>query len=86
MALDERNEDARYLTCQTILHTLKFYDGITIVKPTANKNSCNCFGDRKRHIYIYTGKYGEGHECDKAAKICLGNMLSKIQIVIKGKS
>ena len=45
--------------CQTILHKLKFQDvvesnimikGIAIVKSTANKSSCNSFGDGKRHI------------------------------------
>ena len=46
-------------TCQTILHMLKFQDilgsnvminGITIVKSTANKSSCNSFGDSKTYI------------------------------------
>ena len=53
--------------CQTILYTLKFQDvlesnimikGIVIVMSTANKSSCNSFGDSKRH----TGEYNEGHE------------------------
>ena len=44
--------------CQTMLHTLKFQDvlasnivikEIEIVKSTANKNSCNSFGDSKIH-------------------------------------
>ena len=50
------HEDMNY-PCQTMLHTLKFHDvlesnivikGIAIVKSTANKSSCNSFGDRKR--------------------------------------
>ena len=50
---------------QTILHTLKFQNflysntvkmGIAIVKYTANKGSCNCFGDRKRYIPAHTAK------------------------------
>ena len=45
--------------CQTILHTLKFQDalesnimigGIATVKPTANKSSCNSFGDSKNAV------------------------------------
>ena len=45
--------------CQKILHMLKFQDvlesnimikGIAIVKSTANKSSCNSFGNSKRHI------------------------------------
>ena len=51
--------------CQTILHMLKFHDivesniminGITIVKSTAKKTSCNIFGDSKRHIPVNTTK------------------------------
>ena len=30
--------------------------GITIVKSTANKSSCNSFGDSKRHIPANTTK------------------------------
>ena len=36
--------------------------GIVIVKTSANKSSCNCFGDSKKTC---TGEYDEGHECDK---------------------
>ena len=58
--------------CQTILQTLKFQDvlvsnimikGIALVKYTANKSSCNTFGDSRRH---YTGEYDEGHGYDKS--------------------
>ena len=51
--------------CQTILHTLKFQDdiestimikGIATIKSTANKSSCNSFGDSKRHIPANTTK------------------------------
>ena len=37
--------------------------GIAIIKSTANKSSCNSFGDSK----TYTGKYDEGHEYDKSS-------------------
>ena len=58
--------------CQTILHMSKFQDilernimikGITIVKCTANKSSCNSVSNSK----TYTGKYNEGHEHDKSS-------------------
>ena len=51
--------------CQAILHTLKFQNvfenniiikGIEIIKSTANKNSCNSFGDIKIHIPANTMK------------------------------
>ena len=51
--------------CQTILHTLKFQNvlessimikGIAIIKSTANKSSCNSFGDSKIHILANTVK------------------------------
>ena len=56
--------------CQTILQTLKFQDvfesnimikGIAIIKSTANKRSCNSFGNSK----TYTSEYDEGHEYEK---------------------
>ena len=51
--------------CQTLLHTSKLQDiresnimirGITIVKSTANKCSCNSFGDSKKYIPANTTK------------------------------
>ena len=51
--------------CQTILQTLKFQDvlesnimikGIAIMKSTANKSSCNSFGDSKTHVPANTTK------------------------------
>ena len=39
--------------------------GITIIKSTANKSSCNSFGDSKRHID--NGEYDEGHDCYKSS-------------------
>ena len=50
---------------QTILHMLKFQHilesnimikGIAIIKSTANKSSCNIFGNSKRHIPANTTK------------------------------
>ena len=61
--------------CQTILHTLKYQDvldsniiikGITIVKSTADKSSCNSIDDSKRHIPANTTKVTN---MIKAAKI-----------------
>ena len=51
--------------CQIILHTLMFQDvlesnimikGIAIIKSTANKSSCNSFGDGRRHLPANTTK------------------------------
>ena len=48
-----------------ILHMLKFQDvlesnimikGIVIIKSTANKNSCNSFGNSKKHVPTNTMK------------------------------
>ena len=73
----------------THLHTLKFHDvlesdivkkGIAIVKSTANKNSYDSFDDRKRHTQAKVTIV------INAATTRLGNMLSKIKVVIKGNS
>ena len=80
------------VACQTILRTLKFQyviesnimtKGIAIVKSTANKSSCNSFGDSKKHIPANTAKITI---VIKAATTSLLNMLSKIKIIIKGDS
>ena len=64
MVLSETGRPVNYL-CQTILHTLKFQDvlesnivikGIAVIKSTANKSSCNSFGNSKRHILVNTMK------------------------------
>ena len=63
MVLGERRP--RNYPCQTILHTLKFQDviesnivikGIAVIKSTANKSSCNSFGNSKIHILGNTTK------------------------------
>ena len=47
---------------------------IAIVKSTANKSSCNCFGNRIRHTLSNTTKVTNVKD---AATTCLGNMLKK---------
>ena len=70
--------------CQTTLQTLKFQDvrksnimikRIAVVKSTANKSSCNSFGDSKRHIPTNTTKVTN---VIKVAITSFLNMLSKI--------
>ena len=57
--------------------------GIAIVKSTANKNNYDSFGDRKRQTPPNTAKVTN---VIKAATTRLGNMLSKIKIVLKSNS
>ena len=54
--------------------------GITIVKSTANKSSCNSFGNSNRHIPVNLMKVTNVN----VAMTSLRNMLSKI--IIKGDS
>ena len=54
-----------------------------MVKPTANKRSCNSFRYRKRQISADTTKITN---VIKTTKAQLKNMLSKIEIFVKGKS
>ena len=60
--------------CQIMLHALKIstraifmIKGIAIIKSTANKNSCNSFGDSKIHKPTNTTKVTN---MIKAAKTC----------------
>ena len=71
---------------QTIMHTLKFQDvlesniminGIAIVKSTANKSSCNNFGDSKIPI---PANRTDVTNVKKATTTSLCNMLSIINI------
>ena len=78
--------------CPKKIYTLKFLDiiesniaikGITIVKSTANKSSCNSFGDNKRHILVNATNVTN---MIKPATTSLGKMLSRIVIINKDDS
>ena len=65
MVLSERNEETGKLPLPINFAHVKFQDvlesniiiqGIAIVESTAKKNSCNSFGDSKRHIPANTTK------------------------------
>ena len=51
------------LKLQDVLESNIKIKRIAIVKSTANKCSCNSFGNNK----TYTCKHDEGHECDKSS-------------------
>ena len=61
----EKSRDQVTTLAKKFVHTLKFQDvlksnimikGIAIIKSTANKSSCNSFGDSKRLIPVNTTK------------------------------